>query len=179
MSILIFCVVMLVDIFVLIVFVILVYWGDVSCVGWIIEVDLLDGVCIDVEGIQFDLDCLCFIILLVECDGFFVVCVYVVDVDGKGYFGMFLVDLVQQGGGVGKQLMDVVEVYVVCEWNVLVMQMMVIDVCDELIVFYECCGYQWIGIKKFFLYGDECFGIFKCDDLCFEILEKLLVGVVV
>jgi len=39
----------------------------------------------------------------------------------------------QQGGGVGKQLMDAAEAHAAREWKVPVMQMTVIDVRDELI----------------------------------------------
>jgi len=103
-------------------------------------------------------------------------CAHVADVDGNGYFGMFSVDPAQQGGGVGKQLMDAAEAHAAREWKVPVMQMTVIDVRDELIAFYERRGYQRTGIKKPFPYGDERFGIPKRDDLRFEVLEKPLAG---
>ena len=115
-------------------------------------------------------------ILLAEREGRLVACAHVADVDGKGYFGMFSVDPAQQGGGVGKQLMDAAEAHAAREWGVPVMQMTVIDVRDELIAFYERRGYRRTGIKKPFPYGDERFGIPKRDDLRFEILEKPLAG---
>ena len=100
-------------------------------------------------------------ILLAERGDQLVACAHVADVDGKGYFGMFSVDPAQQGGGVGKQLMDAAEAHAAREWNVPVMQMTVIDVRDELIAFYERRGYSRTGIKKPFPYGDERFGIPK------------------
>lgn len=152
------------------------YRGDASRVGWTTEADLLDGARIDAEGIQADLDRPRSTILLAERDGQLVACAHVADVDGKGYFGMFSVDPAQQGGGVGKQLMDAAEAHAAREWKVAVMQMTVIDVRDELIAFYERRGYLRTGIKKPFPYGDERFGIPKRDDLRFEILEKPLAG---
>lgn len=152
------------------------YRGDASRVGWTTEADLLDGARIDAEGIQADLDRPRSTILLAERGDQLVACAHVADVDGKGYFGMFSVDPAQQGGGVGKQLMDAAEAHAAREWKVPVMQMTVIDVRDELIAFYERRGYQRTGIKKPFPYGDERFGIPKRDDLRFEILEKPLAG---
>ena len=104
------------------------YRGDASRVGWTTEADLLDGARIDAEGIQADLDRPRSTILLAERGDQLVACAHVADVDGKGYFGMFSVDPGQQGGGVGKQLMDAAEAHAAREWNVPVMQMTVIDV---------------------------------------------------
>jgi ribosomal protein S18 acetylase RimI-like enzyme len=152
------------------------YRGDASRAGWTTEADILDGARIDAVGLQADIERERSTVLLAERDGQLVACAHVADDHGKGYFGMFSVDPAQQGGGIGKQVMDAAEAYAAREWGVPVMQMTVIDIRDELIAFYERRGYQRTGIKKPFPYGDERFGIPKRDDLRFEILEKALVA---
>jgi ribosomal protein S18 acetylase RimI-like enzyme len=151
------------------------YRGDASRAGWTTEADLLDGARIDAQGLQADLAKPRSTILLAERDGHLLACAHVADDNGTGYFGMFSVDPAQQGGGIGKQMMDAAEAHAAREWGVSVMQMTVIDVREELIAFYERRGYARTGIKKPFPYGDERFGIPKRDDLRFEILEKPLV----
>lgn len=150
------------------------YRGDASRAGWTTEADLLDGARIDADGLQADLARPRSSILLAERDGHLLACAHVADDHGKGYFGMFSVDPAQQGGGIGKWMMDAAEAHAAREWGVPVMQMTVIDVRDELIAFYERRGYVRTGIKKPFPYGDERFGVPKRDDLRFEILEKPL-----
>lgn len=152
------------------------YRGDASRIGWTTEADILDGARIDAEGLQADLDRPRSTILLAEHEGRLVACAHVADDGGKGYFGMFSVDPQQQGGGIGKQVMQAAEAHAAREWGVPVMQMTVIDVREELIAFYERRGYQRTGIKKPFPYGDERFGIPRRDDLRFEVLEKPLPG---
>ncbi len=152
------------------------YRGDASRAGWTTEADILDGARIDAVGLQADIERERSTVLLAERDGQLVACAHVADDHGKGYFGMFSVDPAQQGGGIGKQVMDAAEAHAAREWGVPVMQMTVIDIRDELIAFYERRGYQRTGIKKPFPYGDVRFGIPKRDDLRFEILEKPLVA---
>ena len=164
----------LADIPALITLVTLAYRGDASRAGWTTEADMLDGARIDATGLQADIERPRSTVLLAERDGQLLACAHVADDHGKGYFGMFSVDPAQQGGGIGKQVMDAAEAHAAREWGVPVMQMTVIDIRDELIAFYERRGYQRTGIKKPFPYGDERFGIPKRDDLRFEILEKSL-----
>lgn len=150
------------------------YRGDASRAGWTTEADLLDGARIDAESLQADLARPRSTILLAERDGQLLACAHVADDHGKGYFGMFSVDPAQQGGGIGKVMIDAAEAHAAREWGVPVMQMTVIDVREELIAFYERRGYVRTGIKKPFPYGDARFGTPKRDDLRFEILEKPL-----
>lgn len=150
------------------------YRGQSSRAGWTTEADLLDGARIDADGLQADLARDRSDILLAERDGRLIACVHVADDHGKGYFGMFSVDPVQQGGGIGKVMIDLAETHAAREWGVPVMQMMVIDVREELIAFYERRGYVRTGIKKPFPYGDARFGTPRRDDLRFELLEKPL-----
>lgn len=150
------------------------YRGDASRAGWTTEADILDGARIDATGLQADIERPRSTVLLAEREGQLLACAHVADDHGTGYFGMFSVDPAQQGGGIGKQVMEAAEAHAARTWGVAVMQMTVIDIRDELIAFYERRGYQRTGIKKPFPYGDERFGIPKRDDLRFEILEKPL-----
>ena len=150
------------------------YRGEASRAGWTTEADLLDGARIDAQGLQADLAKPRSTILLAERDDHLLACAHVADDNGTGYFGMFSVDPTQQGGGIGKQMMDAAEAHAAREWGVPVMQMTVIDVRDELIAFYERRGYRRTGVYKPFPYGDERFGLPRRDDLRFEVLEKSL-----
>ncbi len=152
------------------------YRGDSSRAGWTAEADLVDGVRIDAEILQADLERPRSKILLAERDGQLLACAHVADDHGTGYFGMFSVDPVLQGGGIGKTMIEVAESHATHEWGVSVIQMTVLDIREELIAYYERRGYVRTGIKKPFPYGEERFGIPKRDDLQFEVLEKALVA---
>ncbi|OJH33552.1 GNAT family N-acetyltransferase [Cystobacter ferrugineus] len=152
------------------------YRGDASRAGWTTEADLLDGARIDAPGLRADLRRERSTILVAERDGRLLACAHVADEGGVGYFGMFAVDPGQQGGGIGKLVMQAAEAHAAREWGLSTMRMTVIDVRDELIAFYERRGYRRTGIKKPFPYGDERFGLPKRGDLRFEVLEKPLAG---
>ena len=150
------------------------YRGDASRAGWTTEADLLDGLRIDGERIQADLDREHSRILIAERGGELLACAHVAEEDGAGYFGMFAVRPNLQGGGVGKEVLAEAERVAREDWSLSAMRMTVIDVRDELIAFYERRGYRRTGIYKPFPYGDARFGLPKRDDLRFEVLEKLL-----
>ncbi|MBW8822859.1 MAG: GNAT family N-acetyltransferase [Xanthomonadales bacterium] len=150
------------------------YRGDDSRAGWTTEADLLDGMRIDGERIQADLDRERSRIVIAERDGEMLACAHVMDEEGAGYFGMFSVRPNLQGGGIGKVMLAEAERTAREDWSLPVMRMTVIDSRDELIAFYERRGYRRTGIYKPFPYGDARYGIPKRDDLRFEILEKPL-----
>lgn len=150
------------------------YRGDDSRVGWTTEADLLDGMRIDGERIQADLDRARSRIVIAERDGEMLACAHVMDEDGAGYFGMFAVRPNLQGAGLGKLMLAEAERIAREDWSLPAMRMTVIDVRDELIAFYERRGYHRTGIRKPFPYGDARYGLPKRDDLRFEILEKPL-----
>lgn len=150
------------------------YRGDASRVGWTTEADLLDGNRIDPEVLRQDLARERSRVIVAERDGRMLACAHVADDHGAGYFGMFAVDPVLQGGGIGDAVLREAERVAREEWALPVMQMTVIDVRDSLIAFYERRGYKRTGIKKPFPYGDERFGQPRRDDLRFEVLEKAL-----
>ncbi len=150
------------------------YRGDDSRAGWTTEADLLDGMRIDGERIQADLDRERSRILIAERDGEMLACAHVMDEDGAGYFGMFAVRPNLQGAGLGKLMLAEAERVAHEDWSLPAMRMTVIDIRDELIAFYERRGYHRTGIRKPFPYGDARYGLPKRDDLRFEVLEKSL-----
>lgn len=150
------------------------YRGDDSRAGWTTEADLLDGMRIDGERIQADLDRPRSRILIAERDGDMLACAHVMDEDGAGYFGMFAVRPNLQGAGLGKLMLAEAERVARDDWSLPAMRMTVIDIRDELIAFYERRGYHRTGIRKPFPYGDARYGLPKREDLRFEILEKPL-----
>ena len=150
------------------------YRGDASRSGWTTEADFLDGRRTGADDIEAILCKPRSRLLLAERDGALIACAHVAVEDEAGYFGMFSVDPQQQGGGIGKAVLEEAERIAREDWGMASMRMTVIDIRDELIAFYERRGYARTGIKKPFPYGDARFGLPKRDDLRFEILEKPL-----
>ena len=155
------------------------YRGDESRKGWTTEADFLDGNRVDRDVLRDDIERPRSRVLLAERGDALVACAHVAveHVDGTpdtGYFGMFSVDPKQQGGGIGKAVLDEAERVVRDEWMLPVMRMTVIDIRDELIAFYQRRGYRRTGVFKPFPYGDARYGLPKRDDLRFEVLEKAL-----
>lgn len=152
------------------------YRGEASRAGWTTEADLLDGRRTGRDDIESILSRDRSQLLLAERSGRLLACAHVAVEDGAGYFGMFSVDPLLQGQGVGKIVLAEAERIVRDDWACAMMRMTVIDVRDELIAFYQRRGYRRTGIRKPFPYGDARFGLPKRDDLRFEILEKALQG---
>ncbi len=167
------------------------YRGDASRAGWTTEADLLDGPRITVEVLSHDLTRPHSIVVVAEGDTptalaaatepsagsaitRMLACAHVCDDEGAGYFGMFAVDPLRQGSGIGDAMLRECERIAGEEWRLPMMRMTVIDVRDELIAWYERRGYRRTGVLKPFPYGDARFGQPKRDDLRFEVLEKTL-----
>ena len=150
------------------------YRGDASRAGWTTEADFLEGRRTGPDDIEAILARDRSRILLAERDGELLACAHVAVEDGAGYFGMFSVDPLRQGRGIGNLVLAEAERIAGEEWSCPMMRMTVIDIREDLIPFYERRGYRRTGIKKPFPYGDERFGLPKRDDLRFEVLEKPL-----
>ena len=150
------------------------YRGDASRAGWTTEADFLEGRRTGPDDIETILARDRSRILLAERDGELLACAHVAVEDGAGYFGMFSVDPLRQGQGIGNLVLAEAERIAGEEWSCPMMRMTVIDIREDLIPFYERRGYRRTGIKKPFPYGDERFGLPKRDDLRFEVLEKPL-----
>lgn len=162
------------DVDVIVVLVTSAYRGEASRAGWTTEADLLDGNRIDPDVLRADIARDSSRVLLASQAGELVACAHVAIEDGAGYFGMFAVRPVLQGGGVGKAVLAEAERVARVDWGLPMMRMTVIDVREDLIAWYERRGYRRTGIKKPFPAVDPRFGIPKRDDLRFEVLEKPL-----
>lgn len=150
------------------------YRGDVSRAGWTTEADLLDGQRIDPDGVAEVISKPDSCVLLLEGADGLLACAHVEKRGDAGYFGMFAVRPGLQGQGVGRRVLTEAERIAREAWRVTHMSMSVIDVRDELIAWYERCGYRRTGEHAPFPYGDERFGIPLRDDLRFETLRKSL-----
>lgn len=152
------------------------YRGDTSRVGWTSEADLLDGQRItaaDVEAIIAEPHAL--VLIGLDVDGSILACCELRHSrDSVGYFGMFAVRPGRTGGGTGRVVLAEAERLAVERWGVTTMEMSVIAQREELIAWYERCGYARTGETKPFPYGDERFGQPRRDDLYFVILRKAL-----
>jgi len=92
----------------------------------------------------------------------------------EAYFGMFSVQPLQQGEGVGRQLLAEAERIARDDWAVTTMIMTVIAQRTELIEWYERRGYRRTGETEPFPYGNERYGVPRRPDLVFAVLAKPL-----
>ena len=123
----------------------LAYRGDEAATGWTTETELLTGprtserevgALVADEGSVF---------VLAETAGALVGSALVQRTGDAAYFGMFAVDPRQQGGGVGKALVEACEQCARERWGSTAMTMTVIAVRHELIAWYERRGYVRTG----------------------------------
>lgn len=152
------------------------YRGESSRAGWTTEADILDGNRVDPALLRADIERPRSVVMLLEDGDGLLACAHVCVEDGAGYFGMFAVRPTQQGGGVGRSMLEAAERHARDVFGVPVMRMTVIDCRDALIDWYVRRGYRRTGIKKPFPYGDARFGDPKRPDLQFEVLEKRIDG---
>jgi len=152
------------------------YRGESSRAGWTTEADFLEGNRIDPEILCDDMLRPRSRVLLAESTAprQLLACAHIAEDEGAGYFGMFAVLPTLQGGGIGKALLAEAERVVRDEWQLPLMRMLVIDLRDELIAFYQRRGYRRTGRHTPFPYGDARFGLPLRADLRFETLEKSL-----
>ncbi|MCZ7461712.1 GNAT family N-acetyltransferase [Streptomyces sp. WMMC940] len=152
------------------------YRGDSSRAGWTTEADILDGQRTDPEGVRQVIGASGSRLLVVRRDDELVACCQLEHRGDAAYFGMFAVRPGLQGGGLGRLVITEAERLVREVWGVTEMHMTVISVREELIAWYERCGYRRTGRMTPFPYGDERFGVPRRADLQFELLVKSLDG---
>ncbi|MFI5763512.1 GNAT family N-acetyltransferase [Streptomyces sp. NPDC051563] len=150
------------------------YRGDASRGGWTTEADFLDGQRTDAEDVARIVAHPEGMLLVAERDGGIVSCCHLEHRGDHVYFGMFAVRPGQQGGGLGKEVMQEAERRAREQWAAKEMRMTVINVREELIAFYVRRGYERTGEMSPFPYGDERFGVPLREDLAFELLVKTL-----
>ncbi|MCX6402258.1 MAG: GNAT family N-acetyltransferase [Propionibacteriales bacterium] len=150
------------------------YRGESSRAGWTTEADLLDGQRTTPGDVLSSITASDSVVVLAESEGALVACCHVQRRGTRCYFGMFAVDPMRQGGGVGKQVMAYAEDLARTRWSCALMEMTVIRQRIDLIAFYERRGYTDTGRRTPFPYGDERFGLPRRDGLEFTLLEKTL-----
>ncbi len=153
------------------------YRGESGLRGWTTESHLLDGRRTDAADVGALIERPESLILLAEEDGRLLASCHLERQGEAAYFGMFAVDPVGQGSGLGKRVLAEAERIARDEWHCHAMRMTVIVQRDELIAWYQRRGFRRTGDYLPFPYGDERFGIPRRDDLRFEWLLKDLIGV--
>ncbi|HEY7323429.1 MAG TPA: GNAT family N-acetyltransferase [Streptosporangiaceae bacterium] len=151
------------------------YRGEASRTGWTTEADLLDGQRTDADAVAEMLRDPVSTLLLAEEAGQLVGCCRLERrPGGEAYFGLFSVQPVRQGEGVGRQLLAEAERMARDDWSATAMVMTVIAQRADLIAWYERRGYQRTGETEPFPYGNVRYGIPRRPDLVFAVLAKPL-----
>jgi ribosomal protein S18 acetylase RimI-like enzyme len=149
------------------------YRGESGKQGWTTEADLLDGQRTDSEEITRLLEAYDSMILIAQADGEIIASAHLEKHIEGAYLGMLSVSPCWQGRGIGKRVMAVAEQKAFQEWGAVKMLMTVITLRQELIAFYERCGYVRTGRVRPFP-SSEKFGKQKVPGLLLEYLEKPL-----
>jgi ribosomal protein S18 acetylase RimI-like enzyme len=154
------------------------YRGEASRAGWTTEADLLDGQRTDAAAVAEMLQEPDSTVLLAEeSGGQLVGCCRLERRPGaEAYFGMFSVQPLRQGEGLGRQVLAEAERIARDDWAATTMVMTVIAQRAELIGWYERRGYRRTGETQPFPYGNERYGIPRRPDLIFAVLVKPLGG---
>lgn len=158
------------------------YRGDASRTGWTTEADLLVGDRIDEAGMLAKIaepDGVILLAFEAGSSGALVACCELLKrEDASGYFGLFAVDPKHQGGGLGKQMLQIAENYARDILGVKTLEMFVIGLRTELIAYYMRRGYRLTGQNKPFPYDQLVSGARALrHDLTMVSLEKdLLAG---
>jgi len=150
------------------------YRGAASRAGWTTEAELLDGQRTDADAVAALIHAPASRILLCEQNGVLLASAHIEKHGKTCHFGMFAVRPERQGGGLGRAMLAEAERMARAEWSCLEMQMTVITLRTELIVWYERRGYRRTGVFQPFPYGDVRFGLPKREDLRLEVLRKTL-----
>lgn len=153
------------------------YRGPSSRRGWTTEAGLLDGQRVDPAMLREVLGRPATQVVLAHRDGELVGCCELErpeQAGGPAHLGMFAVDPDQQGGGLGRAVLEHAERLVATEWGAGSVELSVIEQRTELIAWYGRRGYVETGRYEDFPYGDERFGRPLRDDLRFVVLAKPL-----
>lgn len=121
------------------------YRGENSREGWTTEADLLSGKRIDETGLiqlHNDSDSL---ILIAQSDETILATIHAHRQNDTVHFGLFAVEPILQGGGIGKELLAYAESQAHNQWGITTAIMEVISHRGELIEYYERRGYMRTG----------------------------------
>lgn len=150
------------------------YRGEGSRAGWTTEADLLDGQRTDAAQVAEAVgDPGSRVLLALAPDGTLLACCQVQGRDaGLAHLGMFAVQPVRQGGGVGHRVLARAELVARDELGAQRIEMTVIAQRVELVAWYARRGYVATGETRPFPHGDPRFGLPRRDDLVFSVLVK-------
>ncbi len=124
------------------------YRGEESSLGWTTEAHLIEGARTSVAEIE-DFIAEPHATFLMAFDGATLVgCALLKNDDGAGYFGMFAVRPALQGAGLGKTILDHAERQIRDLWTCGTVKMLVINLRQDLIAYYERRGYRRTGERK-------------------------------
>ncbi|WP_421837891.1 GNAT family N-acetyltransferase [Novosphingobium sp.] len=122
------------------------YRGDSARKGWTNEADLLGGDRTTPAEVAAMVAAPEKRVLLAEQDGALVGTVTITDLgQGLAYMGLLCIDPERQAGGLGRALVSEVERLAVREFAATRMELIVVDVREELIAWYERRGYTRTG----------------------------------
>ncbi len=143
------------------------YRGPEAAKGWTNEAGLLTGPRTgedEIAGLIADPESR---FVLAELDGVLRGCALIQKDGDDGYFGMFSIDPAAQARGLGKRLLAACEKAVTAEWRSRALAMVVINLREELIAWYERRGYSRTGKREPFPF-DEAPGALRRD---FDLVE--------
>ncbi len=149
------------------------YRGEASRAGWTTEADLLDGLRTDMAEIQNLLADESNILLLCNLEDRILGSVHLQHVECAVEVGMFAVNPLRQGNGIGKQLLSQAEQVACQHWPIDRSRMSVLSCRHELLAFYQRRGYCPIDEFKPFPQNSALWTP-KVENLQFVRLEKML-----
>lgn len=148
------------------------YRGESSKKGWTTEADLLGGIRTSASGLIETIQTPRTTILKYTEGEAILACVMLVEKEDALYLGMLTVSPELQGGGIGKKLLKVAEIFAK-ENQFSKIEMTVISIRFELVDWYERHGYVKTGETKPFPMNDPTFGL-PTQPLVFIMMEKTL-----
>lgn len=151
------------------------YRGKHSLNGWTTESEFIDGQRTDENEVSELIKRENSILMLCHENNELLATLQLQKTGTKAYLGMFAVDPMKQGRGIGYALLKQAEDYAINKWCCQKMRMLVITIRTELIDWYIRHGYKKSGIFKPFPYEEPRYGIPKSSNLMLEVLEKKLI----
>jgi len=140
--------------------------------GWTRETEIVEGDRSSVEDVNELIknpEAHFFVVII---NGSIAACICVEEKESQAYIGTFSVSPAFQNQGIGKQILHLAEKYAVNQLGSKKIVMVVISQREELISFYERCGYRKTGeISEYPLHLN--LGVPMAEGLTIECLEKL------
>lgn len=151
------------------------YRGESSRAGWTTEADLLSGKRIDETGLNQLLNAPDSLILIAQSDETILATIHAHRENDTVHFGLFAVEPILQGGGIGKALLAYAESEAKHTWGINTAVMEVITHRSELIEYYERRGYVRTG--EMIAFPESNLWEMHADFLEFAVLSKRLVTI--